>query len=186
MRRFVILTATLMLLTGCSDKKVATPDPKPSIEGVVTYDGLKQTHLAQGTGQQYPQSPPVGGPHSQVWMACAVYTTQPPNVNAVHSLEHGGVWITYLPGTKADVVSQLDSYQGTNKEYVMVSPYAGQDSPIIVTAWGAQLKLTDPADPRILTFIRAYAGNGPEHPVTCASSGATLDQALQYDGAAAS
>ncbi|MCU1599433.1 MAG: hypothetical protein JWO22_142, partial [Frankiales bacterium] len=120
-------------------------DPKPTIDGVQTFSGLSQTHLAQGQDQTYPQSPPVGGPHAQVWLKCAVYTEELPKVNAVHSLEHGGVWITYLPGTKADVVSTLDQYAGLNTEYVMVSPYSGQDSPIVVTAWGAQLKVTDPA-----------------------------------------
>lgn len=185
MRRLVILTATLMLLSGCNGKNAEKPDPKPSIDGVVTYKGLSQKHLDQGQSQTYPQSPPVGGPHAVLWMKCAVYTEQPPSINAVHSLEHGGVWITYLPGTKPDVVSQLDAYQGANREYVMVSPYKGQDSPIVVTAWGAQLKVTDPADPRILEFVRAYAGKGPEQGVTCASSGFTLEQVRQYDGPAA-
>ena len=183
MRRALISIVALMLLTGCSSKsKPVVADPKPTIEGVQTFSGLSQKHLAQGQDQTYPQSPPVGGPHSSVWLKCAVYTGELPKVNVVHSLEHGGVWITYPPGTKPDVVSKLDQYSGLNTEYVMVSPYDGQDSPIVVTAWGAQLKLTDPADPRIVEFIRAYAANGPEKPTTCASSGATLEQALQYDG----
>ena len=170
-----------MLLTGCSGgTKTVINDPKPTIDGVVTFTGLKQTHLAQGQDQTYPQAPPVGGPHSPVWLKCAVYSQEIPNVNAVHSLEHGGVWITYTPGTRPAVVAQLAQYQGANSEYVMVSPYAGQDSPIVVTAWGAQLKVSTPDDPRILAFIRAYAGNGPEK-VTCASSGATLQQALSFD-----
>ena len=183
MRRALFTTAALIFLTGCSGGSTTTvTDPKPTIDGVVTFSGLSQKHLEQGEDHTYPQSPPVGGPHSKAWLKCAVYTEELPNVNVVHSLEHGGVWITYLPDTKPDVVSTLDQYAGLNKEYVLVSPYAGQDSPIVVTAWGAQLKLTDPADPRITTFIRAYAGSGPERGTTCASSGATLPQALQYDG----
>lgn len=183
MRRPLLLTATFLLLAACnggSSKATSTPDPKPSIEGVQTYTGLSQKHLAQGQQQTYPQSPPVGGPHSQVWIKCRVYTTAVPDINAVHALEHGGVWITYLPSAKPDVVAELQQYDGLNTEYVLVSPYPGQDSPIVLTAWGAQLKLTDPKDPRIVGFVRAYAGNGPER-VTCASSGATLEQVLSYD-----
>ena len=41
--------------------------------------------------------PPVGGDHNPVWMNCDgdVYKKPIPDVNAVHSLEHGAVWVTY-------------------------------------------------------------------------------------------
>lgn len=184
MRRTLTAAVCLLALVGCSnDKKAkATPTPKPSIDGVVTYKDLSQRHLGKGEyGISYPQSPPVGGAHSQVWLKCQVYTAELPKVNVVHSLEHGGVWITYLPTATPAVVAQLAQLVGLNKEYVLVSPYAGQDSPIVLTAWGAQLKVSTPTDPRILEFVRAYAGSGPESGVTCASSGATLEQALSYD-----
>lgn len=184
MRRAPIIVLCLLALTGCkTDKKVdPTPTPAPSIDGVVTYQDLSQRHLGKGEYDiTYPQSPPVGGAHSGVWLKCQAYTAELPKVNAVHSLEHGAVWITYLPGTSAAVVGQLDQLVGLNTEYVMVSPYAGQDSPIILTAWGAQLKVRLPSDPRITEFVRAYAGRGPENGVTCASSGATLEQALSFD-----
>jgi hypothetical protein len=116
-----------------------------------------------------------------VWLKCQAYASELPKVNAVHSLEHGAAWVTYLPSTSTAEVAQLDQLVGLNTEYVMVSPYAGQDSPIVLSAWGAQLKVTTPSDPRVVEFIRAYGGNGPESKVTCASSGATLAQALSYD-----
>jgi hypothetical protein len=182
-RRALTASVLLLVLAGCNDDSSPTPDPTvASIDGVQTFTGLSQKHLGKGEYDvTYPQSPPVGGAHSPVWLKCQVYTSELPKVNAVHSLEHGGVWITYLPDAKADVIAALDQYQGLNKEYVFISPYAGQSSPIVVTAWGRQLGVTDAADPRIAEFVRAYAGNGPEKGVTCASSGATLEQALQYD-----
>jgi hypothetical protein len=183
-RRVLIAALCLLALAGCkTDKKVATtPTATPGIEGVVTYSDLSQRHLDKGQYDiTYPQSPPVGGAHSPYWLKCQAYTSELPKVNAVHSLEHGAVWVTYLPSTTAAVVAQLDQLVGLNTEYVLVSPYSGQDSPIVLSAWGAQLKVTDAADPRIAAFVRAYAGNGPEKGVTCASSGATLEQALSYD-----
>ena len=189
MRRTALLLVTLMLLSGalagCNDKKPAS-SPKPAatstIAGVETFGGLSQRHLGKGEyGITYPQSPPVGGAHSPVWIKCGVYAQELPKVNAVHDLEHGAVWITYPPSTPAATVTQLQQYVGTNKEYVLVSPYADQDSPIVVTAWGAQLKLTSPTDPRLLQFVQQFAGNGPEKNVGCATTGATLDQAVQYD-----
>jgi Protein of unknown function (DUF3105) len=45
----------------------------------------------------YAQNPPVGGPHDLVWLNCGIYTAPVRNENAVHSLEHGAVWVTYQP-----------------------------------------------------------------------------------------
>lgn len=187
MRRAVLLVVPLILLTGCKTKTAkpaptASETPSASIAGVQTFTGLSRKHLGKGEyGITYPQSPPVGGAHSPVWLKCGVYSVELPKVNVVHSLEHGGVWITYPPAAPKATVDQLDQYSGANHEFVMVSPYAGQDSPVEVTAWGAQLKLTLPTDPRLLQFIQAYAGNGPEKGLTCASSGATLEQIIPFD-----
>lgn len=177
----LLLTA---LLSGCSGDgdPEESPSPEPTIEGVERFSELSQKHLGKGEYDiTYPQSPPVGGAHSQVWLKCQSYTAELPKVNVVHSLEHGGVWLTYLPGTSAADVTTLETYTGLNREYVIVSPYAGQDAPVIATAWGRQLRLQKADDPRIQQFVRAYAGNGPEKRVTCASSGASLEQALEYD-----
>ena len=182
MRLALLSLACLLGLSACTGSSSPGPGPTPSIDGIERFSDLSQRHLAKGQyGISYPQSPPVGGAHSPMWLKCQVYTEELPKVNAVHSLEHGAVWITYLPGTSEATVEQLDEYQGVNKEYVMVSPYSGQDSPIILTAWGAQLRLSSPTDPRIKEFITAFAGNGPEHGVTCASSGYSPEQARAFD-----
>jgi hypothetical protein len=178
-----------LLLVGCS---AGTPKPQPtvtltpSISGVQVYKGLSHRHLQKGEyPQDYPQSPPVGGPHSPVWLKCEVYDQQVPKENAVHSLEHGGVWITYRPELKTEQISTITALAQTNNEYVLISPYSGQDAPVIVTTWGLQLKLQTPDDPRLLEFIRTYAGGnqGDEKGVGCAKTGATLKEALEYDAA---
>src|SRR5512135_382780 len=73
--------------------------PRPvstaGLDGVVTYDNLPRDHSE--APQQYPQTPPVGGVHSSVWQNCGIYDQPIRNENAVHSLEHGAVWITYQP-----------------------------------------------------------------------------------------
>ena len=86
-------------------------------------------HLKQGasTRTAYPQSPPVGGPHSDRWLACGVYTKPVPKENAVHSIEHGG-GVAHLPaGTprRSGCWSRLDAAQPGVRAGVAV-PGSGQ------------------------------------------------------------
>jgi len=101
---------------------------------------------------------PAGGPHSDVWQNCGFYDTEIRSENAVHSLEHGAVWITYEPGLPADQVGKLKGFTG-GFDKVIVSPVAGQGSPIIVTAWANQLDLDDAGDPRLAQFVNEFEGS---------------------------
>lgn len=189
MRLLMPLVVTGLLLSGCSTgSKAPSPAPAPSsaITGVEAFGGLSNAHLGKGQyPQSYPQSPPVGGPHSPLWLKCDVYTTAVPKENAVHSIEHGGIWVTYTPDLPAGDVTALAQLAKLNPEYVLVSPYGGQDHPVIATTWGLQLRLDSAADPRLVAFIQTYAGGnqGNEQGAGCATGGATLEQALAYDKA---
>lgn len=110
----------------------------------------------------YDRVPPAGGPHNPVQLNCGVYASAVPNENAVHSLEHGAVWITFQPSLGQAGVSALTqvavaNYVGSEK-YVILSPYAGIPAPIVASAWGAQLYVNSPSDPRLVQFIHRYAG----------------------------
>jgi hypothetical protein len=131
-----------------------------TISGVVTYSNLARTHV---TGPvTYAQNPPVGGPHDPVWLNCGIYTSPVRNENAIHSLEHGAVWITYQPGLPQSAVQHLISVVHGHS-YVILSPYPGLPTPVVASAWGLQLKLQSATDPRIAQFIQKYA-NGPQAP----------------------
>ncbi len=112
----------------------------------------------------YDHNPPAGGPHNPVQLNCGVYTQQVPKENAVHSLEHGAVWITYQPTLPASDVARLQqlvvsSYVGTEK-YIILSPYLGLPSPVVASAWGAQLSVPQASDSRLADFIHHFAGGG--------------------------
>jgi hypothetical protein len=126
---------------------------KVALTGLQTYTGLARDHVA-GT-VVYPQTPPVGGKHSAIWQNCGVYSAPVHNENAVHSLEHGAMWITYRPDLPA---SQIATIAGdlSGQPYGLVSPYPGLPSPIVATAWGVQLKLNSASDPRLKSFINTY------------------------------
>jgi hypothetical protein len=174
MKRARLVPATLIpslmlaLVALQSDAHQATPPGgTPSgdvIPGLVTYDVPSRAHT-QGE-VDYPQDPPVGGEHNPVWQSCGFYDQPVRNENAVHSLEHGAVWITYQAGLPADQVAVLRE-AAAQSDYVLVSPYPDLPAPVVASAWGKQLWLERADDPRLAQFIAAFAANGPEPGAPC-------------------
>jgi hypothetical protein len=163
------------------------------ISGVVAYDttGWPATShngpASQALGHNhvtgpvaYSVTPPAGGDHNAAWMNCGVYDQPVPSERAVHNLEHGAVWIAYSPSLPSSEVSQLRSFfarqsvlnpsGGGSSRYLDLSPYPGLPSPIVATAWGFQLRLTSPGDPRLQRFVdkfRASQQYTPEYGGEC-------------------
>lgn len=178
------LVSALVLAACSSGTPKPSATPTPSIADVQVFTGLSHTHLKKGQlPQSYDQSPPVGGRHSAAWLKCQVYDVEVPKESAVHSEEHGGIWLTYQPGLATAQVATLTALAQTNKEFVLVSPYKDQSSPVVISTWGLQLQVQSADDPRLLEFIRTYAGGaqGGEKGVGCTKTGATLQQAQDYN-----
>lgn len=149
------------------------------ISGVTAYDtagwpaaisngppnrALRHTHVTGPAA--YSVTPPVGGDHNADWMNCGVYDKPVPNERAVHNLEHGAIWITYQPSLPKAELNELYSFfsrqtvldpQGAgSSRYIDITPYPGLPSPVVVTAWGFQLRLSSPADPRLQQFVSTF------------------------------
>jgi hypothetical protein len=129
----------------------------------------------------YSVTPPVGGQHNATWMNCGIYDKPVPDERAVHNLEHGAVWITYQPSLPASEVSQLRAFvekqtvlpsaEGASSRYVDLTPYLGLSSPVVISSWGFQLKVSSPDDPRLQQFVdkfRASQAYTPEYGGACA------------------
>jgi hypothetical protein len=136
------------------------------IEGLQIFPNPDRGHTTEPV--TYAQNPPVGGPHHPSWQNCGVYTQPVPNENAVHSLEHGVVWITYQPDLAAEDLQRLQELT-RQSGYRLLSPYPSLPSPIVLSAWGYQLQVEQSDDPRIEDFIRAFEQNprGPEPGAPC-------------------
>lgn len=133
----------------------------------------------------YSVTPPVGGDHNGEWMNCGVYNQPVPNERAVHNLEHGAVWITYRPNLPKSEVTKLRGFFDkqspvsftsggqtvhTGLRYLDLTPYPGLPAPIVASAWGAQLRLTSPTDPRLQRFVNTFRSNPrytPEYSGQC-------------------
>ena len=135
-----------------------------TVDGVETFENTA-THV-EGT-VEYGQTPPAGGDHNQVWLNCGAYSEPVPNENAVHSMEHGAVWVTYDPSLSDEQLGQLR--EKLPSTYVILSPFDSSPAPIVLSGWNAQLQIDDAADDRIGAFLEEYwrGQNAPEPGAPC-------------------
>lgn len=170
----VVLAVTVALVAGTGGSGTRRPPPAASadLSAVQTFTGLSRNHVS-GT-VDYPQTPPVGGDHAPIWQTCGYYPSPVPNEQAVHSMEHGAVWITYAPSLPSAQVTTLRRL-AQKQTYLLVSPYPGLPSPVVASAWGAQLRLPSATDPRLAAFVARYR-EGPQTPepgATCSGGAGT-------------
>jgi hypothetical protein len=169
-------------------EKTPTRVPNPTdIKGVMAWD--TKGYPAPGTRDAgtlenqhvtgpvtYAVTPPVGGPHNPVWMNAGVYTAPIPPERAVHNLEHGAIWITYRPNLPAAQVKILTDFvgqqslidestatriPGQSNRFMDLSPWSDDKlpAPIVISAWGYQLRVTNPSDPRLQQFVDTFRHN---------------------------
>jgi hypothetical protein len=174
----LVAVATVLIVGSIRGRNAVAADAKGAIAGVTTTSGLSANHvpnLPEPTPTNGVRVPPVGGDHDAIPQTCGVYAQPVGTWHAVHSLEHGSVWITYAPGLAADQIAVLAA-DAKGHDHVLVSPYADQPSPVILTAWGLQLRIDSAADPRVKVFIAKYE-NGPQTPepgAACSGTAALL------------
>jgi hypothetical protein len=159
----VALIVTTVVLTPQAASYSAGGDGT-EVDGVETFDNTS-THVE--TAVDYPQTPPAGGPHNPAWLNCGVYTEPVPAENAVHSLEHGALWVTYDPSISDAALESLRSVLPST--YVILSPFDDLPAPIVLSGWNSQLQVDDADDPRIAAFIEEYwqSQNVPEPGALC-------------------
>jgi hypothetical protein len=149
-----IIGATVLMIALFAINSISNA-PVGDIEGIEQFFGLSQTHDETATYQTV-GLPPVGGEHSSNWQNCGIYDTPVRDIHAVHSLEHGAVWLTYNPDDLSQ--EEIDSLKGKMRgsTHRLMSPYPGQNSAVVMSAWGHQLVLDSASDERIDQFIRKY------------------------------
>jgi len=177
----VIIGVGVYALTRGGNTAPSTSD----IAGLVDYrasdPGMLTNKHVKGP-VAYKISPPVGGDHNPIWQNCMgdVYAQPIANENAVHSLEHGAVWLTYRPDLQADQIAALAA-KVRSTPYLMLSPDDGLDRPVSLQAWGYQLKLDTVNDPRVDQFIQAFRIKAAPEPGATCSGGVTATGTAPHD-----
>lgn len=209
MRRTAALAVSALLLTACGGGSDPAEDPAaaaapsasaaaepsgeaeptaeaPDVEGLeVLAEDPSHDHVEGPL--EYDRTPPLGGPHNPRWLSCDVYDEPVPHEFAVHSMEHGAVWLAHAPDLPPGEVEQLAALADLDQEYVLVSPEEGLDSRVVAVTWGAALEASSADDPRLREFVEAYAGGaqGGEPGVPCRQQGLSPREARGMLGSSA-
>lgn len=120
-------------------------------------------HINQSeTLQVYNSNPPTSGPHAGA-IKGGFYSEEILDINGVHNLEHGYIWITYRnisPVAQATLKKIAKRYSGR----VLVSERMANDTQIAMASWGRLDKMTESSlsEDYVLRFIKKYTNKSPE------------------------
>lgn len=120
-------------------------------------------HVNQSeTLQVYNSNPPTSGPHAGA-IKGGFYSEEILDINGVHNLEHGYIWITYRnisPVAQATLKKIAKRYSGR----VLVSKRMANDTQIAMASWGRLDKMTESTfdEDYVLRFIKKYTNKSPE------------------------
>jgi hypothetical protein len=124
----------------------------------------KADHVAGDAQLLIPEGrPPVNGPHFGTPQAPGLYDGPVPDGNAIHSLEHGIIWITYNPA-KVDqgAINALRDLQGDHSRDVILSPRPANTASIAAASWGRLLQQDSLNKGELERFIETNRNRSPE------------------------
>ena len=163
-----LIFASLSMLALPTAFAVETPTKIPGL--ILAKGKLSQDHKTTKLGYNLSKAIPMGGAHHPGWATCMAYTTPVAAEYAIHSMEHGAVWIAYDSSLKSSEINALTAYT-KNDPFLLLTPVVKAPNPITITAWGFQLKVEKATDPRIRAFIKTYQNSKttPELGAPCQS-----------------
>lgn len=152
-----LLSTLFLLALTLSSAPTSSAAPKAAaIEGLITAKGkLSQDHSDTKLKYDLSKSIPMGGVHNSYWVACKVWDTPVAAEYAIHSMEHGAIWIVYNNSLKPAEVNVIKNL-AKNDPYILVTKVDSAKDPITVSAWGFQIKAKKANDIRIPLFIKTY------------------------------
>ena len=147
------------------DRKInelKTTEDKSAQQVGESFENQGQTHIEPGaTHDPYNSNPPTSGPHYAQPTNWGIYSTPLKDEQAIHNLEHGGIWISYKD-IDEQTKSQLEAIAKANSGSVILSPRSNNDAKITLSSWLRQTKLDNYDEAKILEFIKANKNKSPE------------------------
>ncbi len=109
---------------------------------------------------KYNSNPPTSGPHARP-VKGGFYSSELKDINVIHNLEHGFVWITYK-NIDDKTITELEKIGRRYSRSVVISPRKANDSTIALASWGRLEKMKVFNEKQILYFIKKNRNRSPE------------------------
>lgn len=147
----VAVLAAFIVVVALDFRSGAAGGPPSGVQDIEVGEAGRHTE----GDVDYGHTPPAGGEHNPAWQDAGFYPEPIRNETAVHTLEHGAVWITYTPDLPQGQIDELQDV-ANSRECVLVSPYPDLGPPVVASAWGKQIELDGADDPALNRFIGTY------------------------------
>jgi len=138
---------------------VTQPPENPALLGE-SFAIMEAKHVNISDAPTYNSNPPTSGPHANA-LPWGFNTSEISDVNVLHNLEHGGIWISYKD-IPTEQVAALEAIATANSGSVIISPRAANDSAVAVVSWGRLMQLDTVDVEQINQFITTNKNNSPE------------------------
>lgn len=133
-----------------------------SLDGKVEEFSIEgRDHVPAGTSIDYKTNPPTSGSHLAQAKEWGIFTDEIDDMAAIHSLEHGGVWISYKDISEEEKAT-LNEIGKQNSQSTLVSPRLRNENKIIIASWGRMMKLETVDKALIQKYIDTYKNQAPE------------------------
>ncbi len=129
-----------------------------------------QGHQIIAPGQPHPpynSTPPTSGWHYAIPAEWGLHDTPIPDEVQLRNLAAGGVLIQYPPTLAPEILETLRNFVidlRKDPKYcrLILAPYAALDHALVLSAWNRLDELENFDKERIMRFIEAFIGRGPE------------------------
>jgi hypothetical protein len=126
-------------------------------------------HVSQAEAPEYGnEDPHTSGDHGDP-VPQQAYTTELPDYNTIHNLEHGYIYITYQPDLPQEEIDKLTdmffkpyddvSFAPTK---VIMAPRASNTSPIVFSSWNRSLSFDAYDQQQMMDYYLGNVSKSPE------------------------
>jgi hypothetical protein len=164
MRQGIIISSIVVIVIGLAVflfLNANTPaEDLPAVGEAYEIQGAQ--HIPEGSSHEvYNSNPPTSGSHYAQPANWGIYERPLADEQAIHNLEHGGIWISYRD-IDEETLTRLRDLANRNRGAVILSPREDNDKKIALASWGRLENLDEFDEERIQFFIRSNKNKSPE------------------------
>jgi hypothetical protein len=159
---YAIIAAVIVGVLGLAVANKKPDAPRPGLE----HADEGRTHVQ--TKEYGGEEPPTSGDHAEP-LAWQVYKQVVPDVNVIHNMEHGGVYISYRPDLPKEDITKIEalfSRPFSNASFTpskaIIAPRNDNKAPIVMSSWKRSQTFEVYDEQAMIDYYLKNIGKSPE------------------------